>query len=197
MLRLVSSARSRLLRAGAFRAAGAVVPGTTRLAVERVPSQCHYEAPRCFSSDAKDHDRPWKTPALHNPVAWQETVKPAFLTFLKLNKHLMVPVKSFVVPSEPSWPKNAHGLKLGIAVDNIRKRASYFDQIARAMNSLEAIAFDSKIAVSKWKNRVEPILVTFKQLHGHRNVPRDFVVPLTPPWREKDWGIQLGKLEPR
>ncbi|KAE9262447.1 hypothetical protein PR003_g33537 [Phytophthora rubi] len=65
------------------------------------------------------------------------------------------------------------------------------------MNSLEAIAFYSKIAVSKWKNRVEPILVTFKQLHGHRNVPRDFVVPSTPPWREKDWGIQLGKLEPR
>ncbi|KAE9115418.1 hypothetical protein PF010_g9335 [Phytophthora fragariae] len=214
MLRLVSSARSRLLRAGAFRAAGAVVPGTTRLAVERVPSQCHYEAPRCFSSDAKDHDRPWKTPALHNPVAWQETVKPAFLTFLKLNKHLMVPVK-FVVPhGDDAWPEAAWGYPLGKHAEWLRKQwreggrridqqqlkeleASYFDQIARAMNSLEAIAFDSKIAVSKWKNRVEPILVTFKQLHGHRNVPRDFVVPLTPPWREKDWGIQLGKLEPR
>ncbi|KAE8986547.1 hypothetical protein PR003_g17312 [Phytophthora rubi] len=126
---------------------------------------------------------------------WSECILPALEAFHQLQGHCCV-TRSFVVPSEPSWPKNAHGLKLGIAVDNIRKRASYFDQIARAMNSLEAIEFDLKIAVSKWENRVEPILTTFEQLHGHRNVPRDFVVPSTPPWREEDWGIQLGKLEP-
>ncbi|KAE9061723.1 hypothetical protein PF007_g30158 [Phytophthora fragariae] len=93
MLRLVSSARSRLIRAGAFRAAGAAVPGATRLDVEQVPSHRRYVAPRCFCSDANDHDRPWRYLAVYSPVAWQETVKPALLTFLKLNKHLMVPVK--------------------------------------------------------------------------------------------------------
>ncbi|KAE9178510.1 hypothetical protein PF004_g25463 [Phytophthora fragariae] len=427
MLRLVSSARSRLIRADAFRAAGAPVPGALRLAVGRAPFQLHYETPHFFSSDAKDHDRLWKSPAVYSPVAWQETVKPALLAFFKLNKHLMVPIKfvvphgddawpeaawgyplgkhaawlrkqwgegghridqkqfkeleemefawdrfqykwdryvlpalrrfydlightdvpelyripkgspewpehlwgqrlgrkvmnircrgdfakqmkvdedelkrlnfchneslydrdwrekvvsalrafhqefghcnlagifmgseawnvvhyirsrgtyptqisrdkarlerlgfvwsiaefewserilpaleafhkvhehcrvprTFVVPSEATWPNQAHGLKLGIAAGNIRIRGSYFDQTAREMDSLEAIEFDSTIAVSKWKERVEPILATFEQLHGHRNVPRDFVVPSTPPWREKDWGIQLGKLEPR
>ncbi|KAE9182241.1 hypothetical protein PF002_g27042 [Phytophthora fragariae] len=487
MLRLVSSARSRLIRADAFRAAGAPVPGALRLAVGRAPFQLHYETPHFFSSDAKDHDRLWKSPAVYSPVAWQEAVKPALLAFFKLNKHLMVPIKfvvphgddawpeaawgyplgkhaawlrkqwgegghridqkqfkeleemefawdrfqykwdryvlpalrrfydlightdvpelyripkgspewpehlwgqrlgrkvmnircrgdfakqmkvdedelkrlnfchneslydrdwrekvvsalrafhqefghcnvsemftvpsqipwpepswgmrlgnavqgirrgifgvnqdkreleelgfvwnhyefewgervlpalktfhrlkghcrvpdSFVVPSDENWPtpfwglrlgnvvggirnngnyptqvmrdktrleklgfvweffesewkatwpNQAHGLKLGIAAGNIRIRGSYFDQTAREMDSLEAIEFDSTIAVSKWKERVEPILATFEQLHGHRNVPRDFVVPSTPPWREKDWGIQLGKLEPR
>ncbi|KAE9286799.1 hypothetical protein PF008_g26578 [Phytophthora fragariae] len=354
MLRLVSSARSRLIRVDAFRAAGAPVPGALRLAVGRAPFQLHYETPHFFSSDAKDHDRLWKSPAVYSPVAWQETVKPALLAFFKLNKHLMVPIKfvvphgddawpeaawgyplgkhaawlrkqwgegghridqkqfkeleemefawdrfqykwdryvlpalrrfydlightdvpelyripkgspewpehlwgqrlgrkvmnircrgdfakqmkvdedelkrlnfchnesferilpaleafhkvhedcrvprTFVVPSEATWPNQAHGLKLGIAAGNIRIRGSYFDQTAREMDSLEAIEFDSTIAVSKWKERVEPILATFEQLHGHRNVPRDFVVPSTPPWREKDWGIQLGKLEPR
>jgi len=47
----------------------------------------------------------------------------------------------------------------------------------------------------RWRDRVEPLLTTFEQLHGHRNVPRDLVVPSDPPWHEKDWGIQLGKLE--
>ncbi|KAE9071293.1 hypothetical protein PF010_g25926 [Phytophthora fragariae] len=422
MLRLVSSARSRLIRADAFRAAGAPVPGALRLAVGRAPFQLHYETPHFFSSDAKDHDRLWKSPAVYSPVAWQETVKPALLAFFKLNKHLMVPIKfvvphgddawpeaawgyplgkhaawlrkqwgegghridqkqfkeleemefawdrfqykwdryvlpalrrfydlightdvpelyripkgspewpehlwgqrlgrkvmnircrgdfakqmkvdedelkrlnfchneslydrdwrekvvsalrafhqefghcngirrgifgvnqdkreleelgfvwnhyefewgervlpalktfhrlkghcrvpdSFVVPSDENWPTPFWGLRLGNVVGGIRNNGNYPTQVmrdktrleklgftAREMDSLEAIEFDSTIAVSKWKERVEPILATFEQLHGHRNVPRDFVVPSTPPWREKDWGIQLGKLEPR
>ncbi|KAE9274177.1 hypothetical protein PR003_g29685 [Phytophthora rubi] len=127
---------------------------------------------------------------------WSERILPALEAFHKVHEHCRVP-RTFVVPSEATWPNQAHGLKLGIAAGNIRIRGSYFDQTAREMDSLEAIEFDSTIAVSKWKERVEPILATFEQLHGHRNVPRDFVVPSTPPWREKDWGIQLGKLEPR
>ncbi|KAE8910097.1 hypothetical protein PF001_g30739 [Phytophthora fragariae] len=127
---------------------------------------------------------------------WSKRIMPALEAFHQLHGHCRVS-RSFVVPSEATWPENAHGLKLGIIVGTIHRSASHFDQIARSMNSLAAIEFDSKIAVSKWKNRVEPILTTFEQLYGHRNVPRDFVVPSTPPWQKKDWGIQLGKLEPR
>ncbi|KAE8877589.1 hypothetical protein PF005_g10559 [Phytophthora fragariae] len=127
---------------------------------------------------------------------WSERILPALEAFHKVHGHCRV-VVSFVVPSEATWPKQAHDLKLGTTVRTIRKNASYFDRIARAMDSLEAIEFDSKIAVSKWEERVEPILATFKQLHGHRNVPRDFVVPSNALWQQKDWGIQLGKLEPR
>ncbi|KAJ8576481.1 hypothetical protein ON010_g2734 [Phytophthora cinnamomi] len=65
------------------------------------------------------------------------------------------------------------------------------------MDSLEAIGFDSKIAASKWTKRVEPMLATFEQLYGHRDVPRDFVVPSIAPWAAKAWGVQLGKLERR
>ncbi|KAE9070789.1 hypothetical protein PF010_g26129 [Phytophthora fragariae] len=65
------------------------------------------------------------------------------------------------------------------------------------MDSLATIEFDSKIAVTRRRTRIEPILATFKQLHGHRNVARDFVAPSISPWKKKDWGIQLGKLQPR
>ncbi|KAE8909885.1 hypothetical protein PF006_g25761 [Phytophthora fragariae] len=413
MLRLVSSARSRLIRADAFRAAGAPVPGALRLAVGRAPFQLHYETPHFFSSDAKDHDRLWKSPAVYSPVAWQEAVKPALLAFFKLNKHLMVPIKfvvphgddawpeaawgyplgkhaawlrkqwgegghridqkqfkeleemefawdrfqykwdryvlpalrrfydlightdvpelyripkgspewpehlwgqrlgrkvmnircrgdfakqmkvdedelkrlnfchneslydrdwrekvvsalrafhqefghcngirrgifgvnqdkreleelgfvwnhyefewgervlpalktfhrlkghcrvpdSFVVPSDENWPTPFWGLRLGNVVGGIRNNGNYPTQVMRDKTRLEKLGFVWEFFesewISKWKERVEPILATFEQLHGHRNVPRDFVVPSTPPWREKDWGIQLGKLEPR
>ncbi|KAJ8575430.1 hypothetical protein ON010_g3780 [Phytophthora cinnamomi] len=127
---------------------------------------------------------------------WSERIMPALTTFHRIKGHCRVP-KSFVVPAEATWPREAHSLKLGCVVHYIRYHTSYFDGIARAMDKFEAIEFDVKIPVSKWHERVEPMLDAFEQLHGHRNVPRDFVVPSTFPWEEKDWGVQLGKLERR
>jgi hypothetical protein len=89
----------------------------------------------------------------------------------------------------------AFGLKLGKNVSNIRHRGDYFYYTARLVDALEAIGFELKIPDARWRDRVEPPLTTFEQLRGHCNVPRDFVVPSEPPWHEKDWGIQLGKLE--
>ncbi|GMF47359.1 unnamed protein product [Phytophthora fragariaefolia] len=125
---------------------------------------------------------------------WSERILPAVETFHRIHGHCRVP-RPFVVPSEAEWPTEVHGLKLGVAVNNIRSHSTYFDQVVRAMDSLEAIKFDSRIPAPRWRERVEPMLATFEQLHGHREVPRDFVVPSSFPWEAKDFGIQLGRLQ--
>ncbi|KAL4159605.1 hypothetical protein PRNP1_000182 [Phytophthora ramorum] len=126
-------------------------------------------------------------------VEWSERILPALKVFFRVHGHLRVPA-SFVVPSDAAWPEEVHGLKVGYAVNNIRGRGSYFDQAARSIDELEAIEFGLQIPVVKWEQRVEPLLAMFEQLHGHRNVPVDFVIPTSAPWEEKDWGIPLAKL---
>ncbi|KAE9287496.1 hypothetical protein PF008_g26386 [Phytophthora fragariae] len=133
MLRLVSSARSRLLRAGVVRAAGAVAHGATRLTLRESTFLRSYGASSLFStSDERGRDGPWGTLALnhpkawrkavYDPMAWQEAVKPSLLTFLELQKHLMVPVM-FVVPhGDEAWPKAAWGYPLGKHAAWLRKQ---------------------------------------------------------------------------
>jgi hypothetical protein len=127
---------------------------------------------------------------------WGERILPALKVYFKENGHSRVPL-SFVVPSEAPWPTEAYRLKFGPRLSNIRHRGDYFDYTTRSVDTLQAIEFELKIPDAKWRDHVEPLLATFEQLRGHCNVPRDFVVPSEAPWSEKDWGIQLGKLERR
>ncbi|KAE9343765.1 hypothetical protein PF008_g9538 [Phytophthora fragariae] len=178
MLRLVSSARGRLLRAGAFRAASAPVRGDPRLAVEHVPSDRHYEAPRFFSFDAKDNQIPWYL-TLYSPVTWRETVKPAFLTFLKLKKHLMVPVK-FVVPhGDDAWPEAAWGYPLGKHAAWLRKQWGEGGRrmVPKQREELEEMEFAWDRNQYRWDRFVLPALRRFYELNGHTDVPELYRIP--------------------
>ncbi|KAI9998278.1 hypothetical protein PInf_002653 [Phytophthora infestans] len=130
----------------------------------------------------------------HSFTEWNDRVFPALKTFKRKTGHGHVR-KDFVVPSTDSWPVKSHGLKLGIVISNIRAYSYYFDRIVRNMDKLGAVGFDLQIARVKWDQRVEPMLATFERLHGHRNVPSDFIVPSEAPWQNRDWGVQLGKLK--
>ncbi|ETM32390.1 hypothetical protein L914_20192 [Phytophthora nicotianae] len=130
----------------------------------------------------------------HSSTEWNDRIFPALETFKRKQGHCHI-MKNFVVPSTESWPAKSHGLKLGIVINNIRSYSYYFDQIARNVDQLESVGFDVQIAKVKWDRRVEPMLATFQELHGHRNVPTDFVVPSEDPWDKSDWGVQLGKLK--
>ncbi|KAK1943109.1 hypothetical protein P3T76_005746 [Phytophthora citrophthora] len=130
----------------------------------------------------------------HQWAEWNERVFPALETF-KLEKGNDRITKFFVVPCTTPWPEKSHGLQIGVLVSNIRCYSIYFDQIARSVDRLASIGFKFQIVPKKWNQRVEPLLATFDELHGHRDVPIDFVVPSEAPWEEKDWGIQLGKLK--
>ncbi|KAG7378950.1 hypothetical protein PHYPSEUDO_009280 [Phytophthora pseudosyringae] len=132
----------------------------------------------------------------HSFTEWKQRIFPTLEAYKHEKGHCHVPI-DFVVPSTKPWPDRAHGLKLGVLLGNIHRFAYYFDRIARNMDQLASVGFDLQIAQVKWDQRVEPMLVTFKELHGHRNVPREFVVPSEAPWKKNDWGIQLGKLKPK
>ncbi|KAL3660825.1 hypothetical protein V7S43_014227 [Phytophthora oleae] len=131
-------------------------------------------------------DRSW--------AKWDDRIFPAFETFKLEKGHSKIP-QSFVVPCTTPWPEKSHGLLIGKIFDRIRFHCYYFDQIARNVDRLTALGFEFPIAQKRWDQRVEPMLATFDEVHGHRDVPIDFVVPSEAPWEEMDWGIQLGKLK--
>ncbi|KAL4161044.1 hypothetical protein PRNP1_001601 [Phytophthora ramorum] len=295
MLRLVA-ARSRLMRVEAIRVVGVLAPRSPSLAVAIPCSQYHLQTLRFASSSQAQDDGSWTTLAVYNPVAWQQAVKPAFLKFLQLQKHLLVPIafrvpygdemwpkaawgyplgkharwlrkqwrkgkinkttqkeldempfawdrseykwahfvlpafrrfyefhghtkvpRDFIIPeADPEWPEHLWGQRLGNKVISMRSQGDFAKQATRdereleelgfvwdlheaewtvrSIDELKAIEFDLQIPAAKWELHVEPMLATFEQLHGHRNVPLDFVIPSSTTWGEKDWGIPLGKL---
>ncbi|KAL3660813.1 hypothetical protein V7S43_014215 [Phytophthora oleae] len=130
----------------------------------------------------------------HYWANWNDRVFPALETFKLVKGYNKIP-QSFVVPCTPLWPERAHGLRIGNIMNSIRCHCDYFDQIARRADRLAALGFEFPIAQKRWDQRVEPLLAMFGELHGHRNVPIDFVVPSEAPWKERDWSIQLGKLK--
>jgi hypothetical protein len=132
----------------------------------------------------------------HAATEWNTRLFPAVAVYARLAGDCRIP-KDFEVPPTEPWPVKAHGLKLGVAVHNIRVLGYYFDHIARDVDRLASVGFHVLIPPAKWRQRVEPLLATFQRLHGHRAVPRDFVVPESLWWSESDRGIQLGKLKPK
>ncbi|KAE9300889.1 hypothetical protein PF008_g22900 [Phytophthora fragariae] len=133
----------------------------------------------------------------HAFAEWNDRIFAALKAFRQNHTDRHVPPRKFVVPSNDLWPEKAHGLKLGLAFTNIRSNSYYFDQFARTMDQLASLRLKVTITRAKWHQRVEPMLVTFEELHGHRDVPISFVVPSETPWNKSDWGIQLGRLKPK
>ncbi|KAK1938971.1 hypothetical protein P3T76_009046 [Phytophthora citrophthora] len=116
----------------------------------------------------------------HPWAEWNERIF-ALEAFKAVEGHNNITYR-FMVPSTSPWPEKLHGVELGILFSNIRHYSA-------------AIGYEFPIRQEKWVQRVEPMLVTFEELHGHWDGPVDFVVPSETPWKEQDWGIQLGELK--
>ncbi|KAK1946345.1 hypothetical protein P3T76_001898 [Phytophthora citrophthora] len=114
----------------------------------------------------------------HYWTEWNERIFPVLETFKMVNGHNNIP-HSFVVPSTKPWPKKSHGLSIGEIVYHIRTNCNYFDQISRNVDRFASLGFE--LLKKKRNQRVEPILATFEVLHGHRDIPIDFVVPSEAP----------------
>ncbi|RLN20985.1 hypothetical protein BBJ28_00008047, partial [Nothophytophthora sp. Chile5] len=94
---------------------------------------------------------------------WKERILPSMETFSDAFGHCRVPI-NFAVPSDASWSKQAHGLKLGRVMADIRSKKTYFDQIVRSTDHLASLGFEWKIPPSKWEQIVEPLLVRYEHL---------------------------------
>jgi hypothetical protein len=129
-----------------------------------------------------------------NEYKWTERILPALTAFATKFGHCDVP-RSFIVPSDPTWPRKAWQLKLGNCVQNIRVHKGYYAALAeRDAARLEAIDFVWRWDEYQWTRRILPSLEVFHRVEGHSNVPIGFVVPSESPWPESAWGLKLGNV---
>ncbi|RLN20549.1 hypothetical protein BBJ28_00013621 [Nothophytophthora sp. Chile5] len=157
--------------------------------VNSIRSHGHYAA-----QVAQDRDRliEMRFAWVRSDAVWQENVLPALVAFPAKFGHCRVP-RDFVVPREASWPEQAHGLRLGQILVDIRSyHGTYFAQVGRDADLLEEIGYDVRLHPKAWEQRVSPLLATYETLFPGEEIPKDFVIPSMSQWPEKRWGVRLG-----
>jgi hypothetical protein len=122
---------------------------------------------------------------------WTEQILPALTTFAAKFGHCDVP-QSFVVPSDPAWPRKAWKLNIGRCINTIRFYDAFNKQTQRDAAQLEAIGFMWCSHEHRWGNVILPALEAYFTTHGHCDIPIAFVVPSTSPWPQVAWGLRLG-----
>ncbi|GMF21833.1 unnamed protein product [Phytophthora lilii] len=124
---------------------------------------------------------------------WKIRILPALVTFVevfgdcRLGGH-------FTVPSEEPWPKPTWGLRLGAGIADYLKNGTYFEQIGRDADRLDALGFSFKLSATPWEQYAAPLLETFSTMFPCTVVADNFVIPAEAPWHETMWGVKLGKL---
>eukprot|EP01041_Mallomonas_annulata_P008905 gene8905-18430_t len=121
----------------------------------------------------------------------RKTLCTALITYKDIYGDFRVPV-SFIVPHETPWPNDAWGLSLGILVKNVRHGLSFTDVESREY--LSNIGFEMR----GWRRDqrgfdvIMEALCTYKEIHGHINVPVNFIVPNEDPWPVSCRNLRLG-----
>lgn len=88
------------------------------------------------------------------------------------------------------WPLELHGMALGVKVSNTRSGQIFYSR--EHLDKLNSLGFD-------WDARkgiisdVTCAVNTFRQLHGHVNIPSGFIVPNEEPYESRVWGMRLGQ----
>ena len=107
-----------------------------------------------------------------------------------MNGHVLVQ-SSFIVPDKSSeWPEITWGLRLGMAVTNVRSRNMYKSN----RDDLLKIGFDFNPQKKVYGLKlVKQALIRFKELHGHLKVPYFYVISVkNEEYHESLWGMNLG-----
>ncbi|KAE9222273.1 hypothetical protein PF005_g6750 [Phytophthora fragariae] len=137
------------------------------------PSEGQTSSGGAVRNEPKVADEHWRT------SAWEQKILAALRTYKQLNGHLLVP-RPFVVPSgDARWPVVTWGYKLGIAGNNLRMRSKSKARESTEMEEeLERLDFVYDFYQFKWDRIVLPALREFYRVHGHTDVPHDFIVPI-------------------
>ncbi|DAZ94378.1 TPA: hypothetical protein N0F65_001112 [Lagenidium giganteum] len=122
---------------------------------------------------------------------WKTFFLPALTKFRELEGHCRVP-QSFAVPEDdPEWPEHLWGYRLGQTV-NIVRAGAFANCVSESKAELEALGFSFSISDTKWTEEILPALQRYVALHETSWVPVSFVVPESPSWPAKSWGLKLG-----
>ncbi|TYZ61061.1 hypothetical protein PybrP1_002666 [[Pythium] brassicae (nom. inval.)] len=139
----------------------------------------------------KKLDFVWKV----SDAKWFQYFLPGLRTFQEIHGHTDVPL-AFVVPEQESeggsaWSRHLRGYRLGQHVYTVRC-GCYTSHVEESREELEALGFAFNVSDSMWSLAIFPALEVFAREHHHCDVQQDFVVPASPPWPEKAWGLRLG-----
>ncbi|KAG7383884.1 hypothetical protein PHYPSEUDO_003241 [Phytophthora pseudosyringae] len=140
------------------------------------------EAPETLSLVSENRSQQWKTRIL-----------PALVTFVRVFGDCRLG-GHFTVPCEKPWPKQTWGLRLGARIADYLKNGTYFEQIGRDADRLDALGFSFKLSETPWEQYGAPLLEIFSTVYPCTVVADSFVVPSEAPWQETMWGIKLGRI---
>ncbi|ETW01140.1 hypothetical protein, variant [Aphanomyces invadans] len=96
----------------------------------------------------------------------------------------------FVVPDNDDFPAHLRGKSL--AVSELRRQYKNRNVPQALVRQFNALSFVWNVNAHKSALRLQA-LTTYKNLHGHLNVPRNFTVPRDDKqWPTDTWGLSLG-----
>jgi hypothetical protein len=125
-----------------------------------------------------------------------DILKRSLIRYKELFGDMLVP-KSFEVPRDSDeWPAELWGMKLGIAVRNIRGvKGSYSDK----REELISLGFVYRLQKSFDYDCVRIAVFKYRELyHGSVRVPAVYNIPENDPWYpEETWGMCLGSIVTR
>ena len=85
-------------------------------------------------------------------------------------------------------------MRLGAQAGRYRQRWRRGQLSSADEAELEGMGFAFDHNEWKWRGRVQPALMMYKEVHGDLEVSKAFVVPSSAPWAEETWGMRLGNV---
>jgi hypothetical protein len=122
----------------------------------------------------------------------QENMVQALQTFHTLHGHHQVP-SHFVVPSDPYWPRNTWGVKLGVKVADLRSKENRYFYLRERLDEVGLGKCSKK--VKKDFVMVYNGLLAYKAKHGDLLVPRSYTIARNDEsFPEECRGLYLGEI---
>jgi hypothetical protein len=128
---------------------------------------------------------------LKRPANYEE-VKEALTIYKQYYGHLHIPCNYVISKDDCRFPPHLHEMRLGNAVSKIRIANAY----SRHRKELEEMGFSyqKKMKIHKFEE-VREALLTYKKIHGHLVMRREYVIPGADHRYPKNlWGMKLGQV---
>lgn len=118
-----------------------------------------------------------------------DLVKVAFERYLELHGDLVVPYLYRIPDDSDLWPKETHGMRLGVVASKVR-RGTYYQPLK---NELAIMGMNVTHQIRPLDGETLKLcLLRFKEIYGSMRVPFTYSIPNDDTWPERARGMKLG-----